>query len=85
MNTLIQADIFFFITSIAVILVTAIVLVICWYVFKLTKILHRLAEKIENEADEYIEASADVREKIFEHPFVEMVLGKKKTRKSKRD
>ncbi len=64
---------------------TVVLLVIGWYVFKLTKILHRLAEKIEDEADEYIEASADVREKIFEHPLVEMVLGKKKTRKSKRD
>ena len=85
MNEIIHADIFFFITSVSVILLTGALLAILWHVWKLSKTLRRLAETIEAEANEYIEASEHMREKIFDHPLVAWLVGKKKhTRTSKR-
>jgi cell division protein FtsL len=87
METLIHADIFFFITSIAVILLTVALLFIFWHLYKLSRTLRTLAEKIENEAGEYIEASEEFRERVHDHPIVQAVMGthKKRPRKEKRD
>jgi hypothetical protein len=85
-NEILHANIFFFITSVSVILLTGALLAICWHVWKLSKTLRRLADKIEAEADEYIEASAEMRERITDHPLVAWLVGKKKhTRMSKRE
>jgi cell division protein FtsL len=84
METLIHADIFFFITSVAVVLVTAILLLFFWHLYKLTRTLRNLAEQVEREAGEYIEASEDFRERMREHPVVNMFFGEKKHPRTKK-
>ncbi len=86
METLIHADIFFFIASIGFIILTVILVFVFWHLYKLSRILHRLAEKIESEAGEYIEASEEFRERVQDHPVVQAIMGhKKRTRKVHRD
>ena len=86
MQEVLHANIFFFITSVAVILVTIVTLFIGWEIWRLSRTLRRMAEKIENETDKYLEASEDLRERVFEHPLVQWILGKRKhARRSKRE
>lgn len=84
METFIHADIFFFITSIAVIFLTIGFLFIFWHLYKLTRTLRNLAEQVEREAGEYIEASEEFRERMREHPVVNMLLGEKKHARTKK-
>jgi hypothetical protein len=84
MQEVLHANIFFFITTIAVILLTIAALMIMWQVWKLSRVLRRLAHKIEDEADEYLEASAGLREKLLSYPVVEWIIGKKHSRPHKR-
>lgn len=86
MEGFIHADIFFFITSIAVIGLSVALLILFWHLYKLTRTLRNLAEKVEREAGEYVEASEEFRERMREHPIVRMLLGEKKhARKAKKD
>jgi hypothetical protein len=87
MTDLIHADAFFFIASIGFVLLTIALLFIFWHLYKLTRTLRTLAEKIESEAGEYIEASEEFRERVHNHPVVQMLVGthKKRPRKEKRD
>jgi hypothetical protein len=59
METLIHADIFFFITSVAVVLVTAILLLFFWHLYKLTRTLRNLAEQVGAGASDVVEFTAD--------------------------
>ena len=86
MDEILKANVFFFISSVATVLITIALLMIFWHIWKLSKILHRLAEKIEHEADEYLEASEDLRERVTDHPVVRWILGTKKhSHRSKRE
>jgi cell division protein FtsL len=87
-NELVHADIFFVITSVAVILLTGALLCVLWHVFRLARTLRNLAEKIEAEAGEYLKVSEEVRERFEDHPIVRMLIGAKKqkhARSIKRD
>jgi len=59
MDTLIHADIFFFITSIAVILLTILLCVILFYVAKIARNLASLSETVRDEGESLI---ADIEE-----------------------
>lgn len=50
MNTLIHADIFFFITAIAVVLGTGVFLVASWYVIQILRDVHEISTKAKNAA-----------------------------------
>ncbi|MBP6945778.1 MAG: hypothetical protein KBC74_00370 [Candidatus Pacebacteria bacterium] len=50
MNTLIQADIFFFITAIAVVVCTAAFLVAAWYVIQILRDVREISTKAKNAA-----------------------------------
>ena len=64
MNSLIHADIFFFITSIAVIGISLAVLIILLYGIKIARTLSSVAESMKKQSDEIIEDIAELRQKV---------------------
>lgn len=66
METLIQADIFFFITSIAVILVTILCIVLLAYGVKIARTVSSIATTIKEESENVIEDIAELRGKVKE-------------------
>ena len=59
MTDFIKADIFFFVTTVAVVCVSAVVVVVLVYVVKILKDIFKIAEKAKSESDNII---ADLRE-----------------------
>lgn len=66
MDTLIQADIFFFITSIAVILVAILVIVLLAYGVKIARTVSSIATTIKEESENVIEDIAELRGRVKE-------------------
>lgn len=66
LDTTIHADIFFFITSISVILLTILLIIIFAYVVKITQSVSYIVNKIKRESDNVAEDIADLREKVKE-------------------
>jgi hypothetical protein len=64
MNNLIHADIFFFITSVIVILFAIIGLVAAFYIVRILHSVRYIADKIKEESDNVSEDIAELREKI---------------------
>lgn len=64
MDTLIKADIFFFITSIAVIIIGAILSVALIYIVKILRDLRYIMTRAREETDSVIEDVQDLREYI---------------------
>ncbi len=61
---LIHADIFFFITSIAVVLCTILLIFILVYVLRTIRAVTHIVEKIKIESEQVIDDLSDLREKI---------------------
>lgn len=66
MDTLIQADIFFFITSIAVIVLTLLLIVLLAYGVKIARTIASIANTVKEESENVIEDIADLRGRVKE-------------------
>ena len=66
MDTLVHADIFFFITSIAVILLTLLFIVLLAYGVKIVRTISKIAETIRQESENVVEDIAELRGKVKE-------------------
>ena len=64
MENLIQSDIFFFITSIAVIVVTIFILIILWYVVRILKNVKDVSDIIKKESFFVLNDLSGLRERI---------------------
>ena len=69
MNSLISADIFFFVTTIALILITAFFIVALVYLVRVLKDASHISKKIRDESDEIIKDVSSFREKVREKGF----------------
>jgi hypothetical protein len=65
-NSFIQADIFFFITSISVILIVIVALFILYYIFKSAKAISRIINRIESESEKVVDDIENLRVRIKE-------------------
>ncbi|MCF7865244.1 MAG: hypothetical protein K9M11_01955 [Candidatus Pacebacteria bacterium] len=63
-NTLIHADIFFFITTIALILLTILLILILTYVVKIVRAFSYIADKLKKESDNVADDIAELRERV---------------------
>jgi hypothetical protein len=54
MDGLLKADIFFFLTSIAVVLITIVLLIAFYYIIKILRDIHELSELIKDEGEHII-------------------------------
>lgn len=64
MNTLIKSDIFFFITSIAVVILTALLCVLVFYLIKVSKDIKYISQKAKSEADNVMADIHNLREGV---------------------
>jgi len=64
MQNLIQSDIFFFITSIAVVIVTISILVMLWYIIRILKNIKDVSEIVKRETVFFSGDLSGIRKKI---------------------
>ncbi len=69
METLIKADIFFFITAVAVVLMTLVGLVALFYVIRFARMAFLISKKIKSESDNISHDIAMIRAKVQEDGF----------------
>lgn len=75
-NTLIHADIFFFITSIVVVLIGLISIVVGYYAAKTARSVSRVMDRIEAQSEKVAEDIDDLRERIKEEGAKVSGIGK---------
>lgn len=63
-DTLIHADIFFFITTIAVILFTILAIIILVYVVGIVRSFSYIAKRLQKESDQVADDIAEIRERV---------------------
>ncbi len=66
MESLIKADIFFFVTTIAIACVSTVLIVISVYIVKILREVFKIAEKAKMETDNIVSDIRDLRETIRE-------------------
>lgn len=67
MNNLVHADIFFFITTIAVVVVTLLMAVILTYAVVTIRTLSKIVNRIRTESEQVLEDLSELREKVKEN------------------
>lgn len=89
MNNILQADIFFFISSIATVIVTIILSIVGYYVIQIVRDAKYITTKLRNATDDLEEKFNEVREQISEEGrkakyivdfFLGRFMGKKKSK-----
>lgn len=87
METLIQANIFFFISSIGFIIITILLSVVLFYFIKAGKNLSILSEKLQESFDNSEEFILELKERLENNPilnfFFPLIKKKKVVKKSK--
>ena len=64
MESFIQADIFFFISSVATVVLTILACILLWYVIKAARNLYKLSEALKGGFKESEEFVAELRERL---------------------
>lgn len=80
MQTLIHADIFFFISSVGFVLVTCVLLVGLMYVISILRSVRRITERIENGMDTVGEDARELVSDLRESTVFRMLFGGRKRR-----
>jgi len=64
MDTLVQADIFFFITSIAIVLVTIATLIALFFLIRILRDLSRVSSRVREQSDRVLSDAIDIKELV---------------------
>jgi predicted Holliday junction resolvase-like endonuclease len=64
MNSLLKSDIFFFITSVAVVLLTVLLCILVFYLIKVSKDIKYISQKAKSEADNVLNDISELREGV---------------------
>jgi predicted Holliday junction resolvase-like endonuclease len=67
MTDFLKQDIFFFITSIAVIILTLLLAILIFYIIKISKNIKYISERAKTEADLISEDISNLRDNVKEH------------------
>jgi uncharacterized membrane protein len=81
MNSLIQADIFFFITSIFVVVLTIVLIIGGYYLIKSLRNFYHISELVKNYAKDTDDELRDIGEHIRNSPIFRFIFGKRKNKK----
>lgn len=68
MDTLVKADIFFFISSIAVVIITIMLSIVLFYFIKAGKTLHMLSDALQDRFENSEEFVLELKERLEENP-----------------
>lgn len=83
MTTLLQADIFFFITTIAVILLTVLGSVLAYYLIKILKDLKAITASLKQLADNANEEAQDLWERLQNNRLFTFLLARRPDRRGR--
>jgi hypothetical protein len=78
MNTLIHADVFFFISSIGFIILFALFVIALVYLIKLIRSLHRAIEMLKAKANSLEEDAEELLEDVRESVIFRLIFGRKR-------
>lgn len=89
MDTIIHADIFFFVSTIALVVITLGLIVALVYIIKILRTISNVSEKVKDESDEILADIKNLRGTIKRQgfglrnvtEFIKMVFGRKKSKK----
>lgn len=82
MESLLKADIFFFITSIAVILCTIVFIIAGYYMIKTMKNISAISESLKNTVENTSSELAEMSEHVRDSAIFSFIFGKKKVKKA---
>jgi len=83
METILKSEIFFFITSISVIIITIILTVAGFYLIKIMKNLSKISDELKNATDNVESNIEEIGERVKESRVFNFIFGKKKSKKTK--
>lgn len=83
METFLKADIFFFITSIFVVVSTAVLLVAGIYLIKIIVNFYKISSMLRRATEEAEADLEEIGEHVRESPLFRFIFGKKKTKETK--
>lgn len=69
MTTLIHADVFFFVTAVAIIIFTAIAVIATLYIISILRDIKHISKRIRTESDEVLGDIKILRDHIYEEGF----------------
>jgi uncharacterized protein YoxC len=81
MEPLLKADIFFFITSVAVIICTIVFVIAGYYVIKTMKNISRISESLKNTVESAESELADMSAHVRDSALFTFIFGKRKKAK----
>jgi hypothetical protein len=84
MDTFLKMDIFFFITSVAVIIVTTIIIMAGYRIVRILKNIEHVTETLRNTVHSAESEMADIGERVTDSALFTFIFGKKKS-KAKRE
>ncbi len=82
MESIVQLDIFFFITSISVIIFTVFFIIIGFHLVKIMKNFSHISEVLKDTVDDANSEIRDIGEHIRESTIFRFIFGRKKTKKT---
>ena len=84
MNTFMQADIFFFITTIAVMLITIGICIALFYIIRLARDVEQTFVSTKKKMGEFADNIDDAKNELLESPVIQLITSfAKKTRRKK--
>ncbi len=86
MDTLVKADIFFFVSAIATVILTILFIVALYYLIRILKDFSEISDTLKRRVDKASSHLDDLSEMIMSNALFRFFFGKKKARKnSKKD
>lgn len=81
MESILRSDIFFFITSISVIVISAFLLVALFYFIKMLKNFYKISTTLKNLTDSTESELRDMGQHVRQSPLFTFIFGKEKIKK----
>ena len=81
MESILKSEIFFFISSISVILITVILTIVGIYLIKMMRNFSKISDRLKETVDGATSSLSEVGENIKESPLFSFLFGKKKKSK----
>ncbi|MFA6524334.1 MAG: DUF948 domain-containing protein [Candidatus Paceibacterota bacterium] len=78
MNTLLQSQIFFFISSIGFVLLWILVVIFLFYLIRATNTFYRIMDKLEKNVDKISDTTKDLLEEVRDSTMFSFLFGKKR-------
>ena len=85
MESVLKADIFFFISSISVVIITAVLLVIGFYFIRLMRNFYKISKILKNYAKDTEASLKELGNEIRQSPLFTFIFGKEKKKKSEEE